>query len=129
MPSPTPSLAARADRLWEGMVRRQGGLALSGRWRLGTLAFKEETLRWIDAKDPSRNLVLPAGRIVSHRRVCRAVDDATTCFEWSFRTVEGETYVFRDERGEDGRSRIRELFAFVTAVLPDVRAETTAGTP
>ncbi len=128
-PSPTPSLAARADRVWEGMVRRERGLALAGRWRLGTLAFKEETFRWTDAKDPGRNLVLPAGRIVSHRRVCRTPTDAATCFEWSFRTADGESYVFRDERGEDGRSRVREIFTFVTAVLPDVPAETAAGKP
>ncbi len=110
-------------------MRRERGLALAGRWRRGTLAFKEETFRWTDAKDPGRNLVLPAGRLVSHRRVCRAPTDAATCFEWSFRTADGESYVFRDERGEDGRSRVREIFTFVTAVLPDVPAETAAGKP
>jgi hypothetical protein len=129
-PAPSPSLVARADRSWEGMVRRQSGLALSGRWRIGTLAFKEETLRWIDAKDPGRSLVLPAGRIVSHRRVCRATEDAATCFEWSFRAREGETYVFRDERGDEGRrGRIGEVFTFISAILPDIPARTEAGTP
>ena len=101
-----------------------------GRWRIGTLAFREETLRWIDAKDPGRNLVLPAGRIASHRRVCRDSGDASTCFEWSFRTVDGESYVFRDGvRNSAGGSRAGEVFTFFTAILPAVPAETSTGSP
>ncbi|HQR68838.1 MAG TPA: hypothetical protein PLB02_15725, partial [Thermoanaerobaculia bacterium] len=129
-PTPTPSPAARADRSWEGMVRRQKGLAIAGRWRPGTLAFKEETFRWSDAKDPGRNLVLPAGRIVSHRRVCRDPGAETTCFEWSLVTQDGETYVYRDDGGSDGPgTRIREIFVFFQAILPAVPSETVAGAP
>jgi len=129
-PTPTPSLAARADRAWEGMVRRQGGLALSGRWRIGTLAFKEETFRWADAKDVGRNLLFPAARIVSHQLVCRDPGDKATCFEWSFRTKDGETHVFRDGLAERGTaSRTAEVFVFFAAILPDLPAETAAGAP
>lgn len=112
------------------MVRRQKGLALAGRWRLGTLAFKEETFRWIDAKDPGRNVVLPAGQIVSHRHVCRNPGEEASCFEWSFATRDGETYSFRDDGWNEGqRARTREVFVFFQAVLPDVPAETVAGAP
>jgi len=129
-PTPTPSLAARADRRWEGVVRRQKGLALAGRWRIGTLAFKEETFRWADARDPGRNLVLPAGQIVSHRRVCRNPAEAASCFEWSFRTKDGEGYVFREDGWSKGRNeKTTEVFVFFSAVLPDVPARTEAGTP
>jgi hypothetical protein len=129
-PTPTPSLAAHADRIWEGMARRRSGLVLAGRWRTGTLAFREETLRWTDARDPGRNLVLPAGQIVSHRRVCRDPGDAATCFEWSFRTVHGESYVFRDDGRKPPRGgRAGEIFMFFSAILPAVPAVTAAGAP
>ncbi len=101
-----------------------------GRWRIGTLAFREETLRWTDAKDPGRNLVLPAGRIASQRRVCRDPARAATCFEWSFRMRDGESYVFRDgARNSPGDGRISEIFAFFTAILPDLPAATVKGSP
>lgn len=129
-PTPTPSLAARADRSWEGMLRRQKGLALAGRWRIGTLAFKEETFRWADAKDPGRNLVLPAGQIVSHRRVCRDPGEAAGCFEWSFRTKDGEIYIFREDGWSEGRNeKTKEIFVFFSAILPDVPARTEVGAP
>lgn len=129
-PTPTPSLAAHADRIWEGMVRRRSGLALASRWRSGALAFKEETIRWTDSRDPGWNVVLPAGQIRSHRRVCRDPGDAATCFEWSFRTARGDRYVFRDAGGKASRSgRASEIFAFVSTILPKVPAETATGAP
>lgn len=112
------------------MERRQAGLVLLGRWRIGTLAFREETLRWTDAKDPGRNLVLPAGRIASERRVCRDPANTETCFEWSLKTVDGDSYVFRDGvRKSPGDGRVSEIFAFFTAILPDIPAETVKGSP
>ena len=112
------------------MERRHAGLVLVGRWRIGTLAFRQETFRWTDARDPGRNLVIPAGRIASHRRTCRNGADASTCFEWSFRTADGESYVFRDGvRGSSGGGRAGEIFTFFTAVLPGVPAETSEGSP
>ncbi len=112
------------------MERRQAGLVLLGRWRIGTLAFREETLRWTDAKDPGRNLVLPAGRIASERRVCRDPANTETCFEWSVRTLDGESYVFRDGvRNSPDGDRTAGIFAFFTAILPDIPAETVKGSP
>jgi hypothetical protein len=129
-PTPTPSLAAHADRIWEGMTRRRSGLVLAGRWRTGTLAFKGETIRWTDCRDPGWNLVLPAGQIRSHGRVCRDPRDAATCFEWSFRTVRGERYVFREAGGKaPPRGRAGEIFDFVSTILPKVPAETASGAP
>ena len=112
------------------MERRHAGLVLVGRWRIGTLAFRQETFRWTDARDPGRNLVIPAGRIASHRRTCRNGADASTCFEWSFRTKDGEGYVFREDGWSKGRNeKTTEVFVFFSAVLPDVPARTEAGTP
>ncbi len=129
-PTPTPSLAAHADRIWEGMARRRSGLVLAGRWRTGTLAFREETIRWTDSRDPAWNVVLPAGQIRSHRRVCRDPGDAATCFEWSFRTARGDRYVFRDAGGKAPRSgRASEIFVFVSTILPKIPAETASGAP
>lgn len=110
------------------MVRRQKGLALAGRWRIGTLAFKEETFRWADARDPGRNLVLPAAQIVSHRRVCRDPGETVSCFEWSFQTKDGESYAFREDGWGQGRNgKASEIFVFFSAILPEVPARTEAG--
>jgi hypothetical protein len=129
-PTPAPSLAGHADRVWEGMARRRSGLVLLGRWRTGTLAFKGETIRWTDSRDPGWNLVLPAGQIRSHRRVCRDPADAATCFEWSFRTARGERFVFRDVVGKvSGSGKVSEIFDFVSAILPKIPAESASGAP
>jgi len=112
------------------MVRRQKGLTLAGRWRIGTLAFKEETFRWADAKDPGRNLVLPAVQIVSHGRIGREPAQSTTGFEWSIRTKDGESYVFREDGWRKGsQAKPSEIFVFFSAVLPEVPARTDAGAP
>lgn len=111
-------------------MRRQNGLVLLGRWRIGTLAFRDETFRWTDTKDPGRNLVLPAGAIVSHRRVCRDPGNAATCFEWAFRTRDGQRYVFRDGgRKSSGGGRAGEVFVYFSAIFPAIPAETAAGGP
>lgn len=115
-----------ADRKWDGLVRRQDGLLLWGRWRPGTLTLREETLRWADGKDPGRNLVFPIARIASHRRVCLDPLLATTCFEWSLRTKDGEHYVFRSGRRSGAAG---ELFAAIVEIAPAVPSETRAGVP
>lgn len=127
-PSAEPPIvpAAVADRKWEGLVRRQDGLLLWGRWRTGTLTLREETLRWTDGKDPGRNLVLPVARIASHRRVCRDPLLAATCFEWSLRTKDGERYVFRSGR-RDGAAG--EVFAVIVEIAPAASRETAVGAP
>ena len=112
--------------MWEGLVRRRDGLLLWGRWRTGTLTLREETLRWADETDPSRNLVLPVARIASHRRVCRDSLVPATCYEWSLRTKEGERYVFRNGRREGAAG---EIFAVILEVAPAAAHETRTGRP
>lgn len=118
--------ASPADRNWEGLVRRQDGLLLWGRWRVGRLILREETIRWTDGKSPGRNLVLPVARIASHRRVCRDPLVATTCFEWSLRTKDGELYVFRSGRQSGAAG---EVFAAIAEIVPAIPKETRAGAP
>ena len=127
--APAPSAeppAAPVDRRWEGLVRRQDGLLLWGRWRPGTLALREETLRWTDVKDPGRNLIVPVARIVSHRRVCRDPLVAATCFEWSLRTKDGEHCVFRSGLSNGAMG---EIFAAIAGIDPAAAQETVTGAP
>jgi hypothetical protein len=123
---PPASPEVRADRKWEGLVRRRDGLLLWGRWRSGTLTLREETLRWTDAKDPGRNLVVPVARGTSHRRVCRDPLAEATCFEWSLRTKEGESYVFREGRLPGAAN---ELFTAFVGAAPAAAQETAIGVP
>jgi len=123
---PPITTASPPDQKWDGLVRRQDGLLLWGRWRVGTLTLREETLRWTDGKDPGRNLVLPVARITSHGRVCRDPLLATTCFEWSLRTKDGERYVFRSGRQSGAAG---EVFAVIAEIAPAIPAETRAGAP
>jgi len=63
-PPAAPSLAAEANRRWEGLARRNGGVVVfKSRWDVGVLEFKEETVRWVDAKDSAKNLLIPARSI------------------------------------------------------------------
>ncbi len=123
---PPAAPVARADRKWEGIVRRRDGLLLRGRWRPGTLTLREETLRFADGKDPGWSLLVPVSRIVSHRRVCRNPQADATCFEWSLRTKDGDRYVFRDGRRPGA---INELFAALVEIAPAAAHETATGSP
>ncbi len=123
---PQAAPEAPPDRSWEALVRRQDGLVLWGRWRPGTLTLREETLRWVDRKDPGRSLVVPLARIVSHRRVCRDPRLAASCFEWSLRTRDGEHYVFRSGLVEGAPG---EIYAAVAGLAPAAAAETATGAP
>ena len=54
-PIPTPASSMR----WEGLARRNGGVVmLKSRWDPGVLEFKDEALRWTDARDASKNVLL-----------------------------------------------------------------------
>lgn len=123
---PPKAPGTHTDRKWEGLVRRQGGLRLWGRWRPGTLSLREETLRWSDAKDPGRSLLVPVARIASHRRVCRDPNADVSCFEWSLRTKDGDQYVFRSRRPGNGPS---EVFAALLEIAPAAAHVTAAGMP
>jgi hypothetical protein len=118
---PAPSLAAESNRRWEGLARRNSGVViLKGRWDVGVLEFKEETLRWLDAKDAGKNLLIPARQIKEQFMTCLKKAGGNECFEWGLRTKDGE-YKFRDiawEQGED--KKVQEIFEFMKAIYPSL---------
>ena len=122
-PAPTPSFAQKADMRWEGMARRNSGVVvLKSRWDIGVLEFREETLRWTDLRDAGKNLLIPGRQIVSHVLSCRKKPGGSACFEWGFRTKEGE-FRFReaDRHGEEP-TKPRAIFTFMQAIYPDLPA-------
>jgi hypothetical protein len=117
---PTPSLAAQADRRWEGMVRRNSGIVLfKSRWDPGVLEFKELTLRWRDAHDSGKNVLIPAKAFTEQFLSCLKKPGGNECFEWGFKTKDTE-YRFRDVSWQQGENRkVREIFDFMKAIYPD----------
>jgi len=123
-PNPAPSLASRADRSWEGIVKRSPGVVLfKNPWQQGSLSFREEKLSWRDAGDESKNLVLAAAAIREHFLVCpKDASSDEACFEWGFKTAGGEER-FRDVAWQrDNSQKPREMFAFFEALYPDLPA-------
>ncbi len=120
-PVPTPSLAEKANRMWEGMVRRNSGVVLfKSRWDVGKLEFKEETLRWVDAKDPGKNLLIPAKQIAEHFMTCLKKAGGNECFEWGFKTTDGE-YRFREVTWKQGENKKPlEINEFFKAIYPNL---------
>jgi hypothetical protein len=117
-----PSLAAQADRSWDGMVRRSPGVVVfKSPWQQGSLTFRAETLSWRDAGDESKNVVLAAKAIREHFLVCpKGASSDESCFEWGVRTADAE-FRFRDVAWERGDSvKPRELFSFLEALYPDL---------
>lgn len=124
VPAP-PSLASRADRSWDGIVRRSPGVVLfRNRWEQGSLAFRAETLIWRDAGDESKSFALAATAIREHFLVCpKDASSDEACFEWGVKTVDTE-FRFRDVAWERASSaKPRELFAFLEALYPDLARE------
>ena len=121
--APPVSAAAEANRRWEGLARRNGGVVLfKGRWDVGVLEFKEETLRWLDAKDAGKNLLIPARQITEQFMTCLKKAGGNECFEWGVRTKDGE-YRFRDITWEQGEAKkVHELFDFMKAIYPSLVA-------
>lgn len=113
------SLAPEANRRWEGLVRRNGGIViLKSRWDVGTLEFKEESIRWIDARDGGKNLLIPARQITEQFLTCEKKAGGNECFEWGFKTRDGE-YRFRDVSWQQGENRKPvEIDEFMKAIYP-----------
>lgn len=118
---PGPSFAAEADRAWEGMARRNSGVVLfKSRWDVGILHFKSETLHWIDAKDPGKNLLIPARQIREQFLTCLKKAGGNECFEWGFHTKD-DVYRFRDVAWEQGENRKpQEIYDFFKAIYPSL---------
>jgi len=96
-----------APVVWEGLARRNSGIVvLKGRWDVGKLTFADGQIRWVDAKDSSKNLLVPWKAVTEQFLTCLKKPGGNECFEWGFRTANGDEYRFRDvawEQGEDGK--------------------------
>ncbi len=127
VPTPTPDLARIANQRWEGLLRRTPGLVLlKSRWDRGVLEFREERLRWVDDRDPGKNLLIPGNLITGQFLECAREGEDGDCFEWGFRT-KAEEYHFRDASPPGGR--MREIYEFFRAIYPDLpsKKEKAAG--
>lgn len=116
----SPSPASLADRSWDGIVKRGGGVVLfKNPWQQGVLSFREEKLLWRDAGDGSQNLDLAASAIREHFLVCpKDASSDEACFEWGVKTADAE-FRFRDAAWQRKDSaRPREMFAFLEALYP-----------
>jgi len=120
-PSPTPAPMPVTNARWEGLARRNGGVVLfKGRWDPGVLEFKEETLRWTDGRDASKNVLLTAKQITEQQLTCLKKAGGNECFEWVVKT-KGQDYRFRGiswEQGED--ARVQEVYKFFQALYPSL---------
>lgn len=111
VPEDTMSVSARAaapstpasEVKWEGVVRRHGGVVVfRGRWDSGTLSYADGQIRWLDAKDSSNNLLIPDRAVKEQFLTCLKKPGGNECFEWGFRTINGDEYRFRDVAWEQG---------------------------
>jgi hypothetical protein len=120
-----PSAAPRVDRSWDGLVRRSPGVVLfRPRWEPGKLSFLEGEIRWLDAADAARNVVLSLAIIQEQFLVCP--DDASSdsgCYEWGVKTVDAE-FRFRDAGGKrEMSSKPLDLFDTLKAIAPNLAAK------
>lgn len=120
-----PSPAARADRSWDGLVRRSPGVVLfRPRWEPGKLSFVGDEIRWLDAGDEARNVVLPLAKIQEQFLVCP--NDASSdagCYEWGVKTADAE-FRFRDAGGKrEMSSKPLDLFTSLQALAPNLAAK------
>jgi hypothetical protein len=120
--APTPGTpGARDTRRWEGLVRRNSGMViLKSRWDPGILEFKDGSLRWTDARDVKKNLLVPASQITEQQLTCLKKVGGNECFEWVAKTKH-EEYRFRDvgwEQGED--AKVEELFGYFQTLFPSL---------
>lgn len=103
---------------WEGLTRRNPGLVVfRSRWNPGVLELKDELVRWADAKDPGKNLVLPVRRLTGHALVCPG-GASKPCTEWRV-TTRTETYVFR-ESPPAGGAALRRAFDALRGTYADI---------
>ena len=120
-----PSLAPGTDRSREGLVLRSPGVVLfRNRWEPGKLSFLEGEIRWLDAGDAARNLVLPLARIQEQFLVCpNDASSDSACFEWGVKTVDAE-FRFRDAGGKrEMSSKPLDLFKSLQALAPNLAAK------
>ncbi len=108
-------------RRWDGLARRNGGIVmLKSRWDTGYLEFKDASLRWVDARDSAKNVLLPAAQLTEQQLTCLKKAGGNECFEWVVKT-RSEEYRFRDvgwKQGDD--AKVEELFAYFSGAYPNL---------
>jgi len=104
--SPMPAAVTPMPPMeWEGVVRREPGIViLKNRWRSGRLSFAEGQIRWIDARDSSKNLLIPENAVSEQFLTCLKKAGGNECFEWGFVTKKDDEYRFRDVTWEQGEN-------------------------
>ena len=116
-PTPTPPTTAR----WEGLARRNSGVVLfKSRWDPGVLEFKEDTLRWTDGHDASKNVLLTSKQVTEQQLTCLKKSGGNECFEWVVKSKAGE-YRFRDISWEQGENaKPQDVFKFMKTLFPNL---------
>jgi hypothetical protein len=112
---------SQEPRRWDGLTRRNGGLViLKSRWDAGVLEFKEGSLRWMDSKDTSKNILLAATQLTEQQLTCLKKAGGNECFEWVVKT-RGEEYRFRDVGWSQGENaKVEELFRYFSGAYPNL---------
>lgn len=109
------------DSRWEGLVRRNAGVVvLKSRWDPGILEFKDGFLRWTDAREVKKNLLVPLSQITEQQLTCLKKAGGNECFEWVVKTRH-EEYRFRDvgwEQGED--AKVEQIFGYFQTAFPSL---------
>jgi hypothetical protein len=111
----------RDSRRWDGLTRRNSGLVLlKSRWDAGVLEFKDASLRWMDSRDATKNLLVPAAQVTEQQLTCLKKSGGNECFEWVVKT-RSEEYRFRDVGWRQGENRkVEELFEFFRSAYPNL---------
>ncbi len=116
------TISADAPVVWEGLVRRNPGIViLKNRWHVGTLTFADGQFRWVDARDSTRNVLVPWNAVAEQFMSCLKKAGGNECFEWGFRTRNGDEYRFRDvswEQGDD--QRVQTIHAYFRSRFPSL---------
>ncbi|HEY3349391.1 MAG TPA: hypothetical protein VGM13_06430 [Thermoanaerobaculia bacterium] len=120
-PAPTPVPTPPATAKWEGLARRNSGVVLfKSRWDPGMLEVKDETLRWTDAKDVTKNLLVPLKSLTEQQLTCLKRAGGNECFEWVAKTRTDE-FRFRNvawEQNENGK--VQDVFSFLKTLNPQL---------
>ncbi|MEO8587686.1 MAG: hypothetical protein ABI584_16085 [Acidobacteriota bacterium] len=119
--APARRMDPKETRRWDGLARRNSGIVIfKSRWDPGYLEFKDQTFRWVDSKDASKNVLLPIAQVTEQQLACLKKPGGNECFEWVVKTRSDE-YRFRDiawQQGEDAKAE--EIFAYLSGLYPNL---------
>ena len=120
-PLPTPAPMPATSARWDGLSKRNGGIVLlKSRWDTGVLEFKDETLRWTDSRDSSKNALLTARQITEQQLTCLKKAGGNECFEWVVKSKDQE-HRFRDVGWRQGENaKPQEVFKFMKTLYPNL---------